>query len=184
MNDALWLAFTTIAVALLFWGVARRRPTPARSAAPVRFTRHARARMILRDVAEADVLATIAKPDRVIRDQIENSVRLEADHGDRSLKVWVAEPWPSSIETIVKSTAWHYRTTITIAPEQVGRLIGSKGRTVQTLRDETGAHINVDGLTVTITAGDRAAMEHALRRVTAIATPRWDLPSSPKSGRR
>jgi len=180
MNNLPWLAAAALLAAAVVWCFAlrrahhvRRRATTirARPVAPVRFTQHARERMTLRGVAEHEILAAVANPDRFTRDRTENSVRLEAEHGDRVLKVWVAEPWPSSAETVVKSAAWQYRTTITIDPESVGRLIGTKGRTVQALRQVTGAYIRVDGPTVTITAGERVAMEYALKRVTAIATP-------------
>jgi polyribonucleotide nucleotidyltransferase len=59
--------------------------------------------------------------------------------------------------------------TIQISPEQIGDLIGPKGKTIRGIQDETGAEINVDdsGL-VTVAAVGGEAMERARSMIKAV----------------
>ena len=61
--------------------------------------------------------------------------------------------------------------TLTCPQRLIGRLIGPKGATIKRLRDETGARIDVDGTTVTITCSDMACVARARTAVEQIIGP-------------
>lgn len=168
----LWIPFAVLAllVVLLLLLATRRRGARARVAASVRYTNHARQRMLERGVAEDQIESVLARPARVDRDVEENSVRLEGDFDGRVLKVWVAEPWPGHDEIVVKSTAWTYVIRFAIPARAVGRVKGRDGKTIQAICRETGAQISLDrsGL-VRIRSGDRASAESARRKVLTTA---------------
>lgn len=176
MNGPLWLAALAAAslLAYLLYRARTRKPRQERLPAntAVRFTTHARERMELRRVSSEQVMHVLANPDRFTRDTINNSVRLERDEQGRTLKVWVAEPWPTHREIVVKTTAWHHATSFAIPSNTVGRVIGRGGATIRQLRAETGAYIGVrsDG-TVSVSADDSGTVEHARQRVCALAFP-------------
>ncbi|MFF2831933.1 DUF4258 domain-containing protein [Cellulosimicrobium cellulans] len=172
MSASLWitLAVVAIVIALAARKLTRQDETAVQPTTPVRITQHAQQRMALRGVTTAQIEATVARPDRFRRDHVMNSVRLEADHQDRVLKVWVTEPWPAAAEVVVKSAAWHYRTTLTVPPDAVGRLIGRGGRRIESVRAETGAHIRIDRDIVTISADSASTIDHAQQRIASIVT--------------
>lgn len=182
MNGPLWLAVIGAAslLAYLLYRTRPRKPRqeclPANTA--LRFTTHARERMELRRVSTDQVMHVLANPDRFTRDTVKNSVRLERDEHGRTLKVWIAEPWPTRGEVLVRTTAWHYWTHLAIPDHKVGRVIGRGGATIRQLRTETGARIDVssDG-TISISANDGATVEHARQRVCAVLgqAPESDL---------
>lgn len=176
MNGTLWLAALGAAVLVAYVIFLKHaRATRVKNLpqdVPVRFTKHARERMNQRHITPAQVKAVIANPARHKLDSRQNSVQLEGDYEGRILKVWVVEPWPATTEVVVKTTAWRYYATLTIPRERVGRLIGRNGETIQRLRIETGAHINVkDDGTVHITGGDKATTEDARQRIVATVSP-------------
>lgn len=170
MNELLWLIAGVAAIALVALLLLRR---PRKSALPtgvsVRYTNHARERMAERGVTAQQIAAALARPDRHEADRVENSVRVERDYDGRTLKVWVAEPWPPASEAVVKSTAWHYHDTMRIPAARIGALIGRKGRTIDEIRRGTGARINVDDDgTVHITGDEHAAVQAAKRAIGKI----------------
>ena len=175
MSNSVWWLVPALAVgiaAVIY--LARRRNPPATvlpTSVEVRYTSHARRRMSERGITQAQVAAVLADPARNHRDRAENSVRLERDFTDRTLKVWVAEPWPAAHEVVIKSTAWKYVTTLTIPTGMVRRVIGTKGATIQAIRERTGAAVSIrsDG-TVHISAGDRASADAAQAQIHALTT--------------
>lgn len=126
--------------------------------------------MCERGISAAQVEAVLAKPERCIPDPLKNSVRLERDFDDRTLKVWVVGPWPATREIVVKSTAWKYSAQFTVLSTAVGKVIGTRGTTIQGIRDRNGAHIVVkpDG-TVRISAGELSSLATARQQILAIA---------------
>lgn len=156
------------AVAYFTWRRSRSQDLPAPLS--VRYTNHARERMRERLVSEAEIETVLAGPARSVEDPANRSVRLERDFGDRTLKVWVASPWPS-VSVVVKTTAWSYSSAFRIPAEAVGLVIGRKGRTIEQLRAESGAQIRVeDGGAVHISADTKAAAEMAWLGVQRVAT--------------
>jgi polyribonucleotide nucleotidyltransferase len=168
-----WLALgAAVLIALLISAVRARKAghegLPAGTS--VRITTHATQRMAERGITAAQIEQVLAHPTRVMADQIQHSVQLERDCGDRVLKVWVVAPWPARDAVVVKSTAWQYVSTVNVPKDRVGLVIGCKGRTAQAIRTETGAHLWVEATgTVHISAGDRSCVEHARERIAAIA---------------
>ena len=174
MDQILWWIIGVVALAALAFFLFRaRRPTPRTPGLPdgvaLRYTNHARDRMAQRGVTAQQVASALAGPDRQEKDPLENSVRIERDFAGRTLKVWMAEPWPPKHEAVVKSTAWHYHDTIRIPRSQIGKLIGRKGATIEEVRRMTGAHVNVeDDGTVQIGGDDNATVQAAKRAVKKI----------------
>ena len=167
MNSASVLAIIALALVLaVAVGVAARRRAAAPQV-PVQFTRHAQTRMVQRGITASQVQAVVADPARRHTDPAQGSVRLERDFGDRTLKVWVAQPWPTPSGAVVKTTAWSYQ--ITIPTGSIGRVIGTRGATIRTIEDITGTHIFVrpDG-TTHIGADNPAAFEAARDQITNI----------------
>ncbi|NNC12006.1 DUF4258 domain-containing protein [Planctomonas sp. JC2975] len=190
----LWIPFALVAVVvaivLLSWAARRnvrrsgRRPGAGGVAAPIRYTAHARERMLQRGVDRQQLESVLARPARVLHDPAENSVRLEGDFDGRVLKVWVAEPWPSAGEAVVKSTAWTYVAEFRIVPGAVGRVKGKGGQTIQAICRESGAQIAVDRSgAVRITAGDKASVESARRKIIAAADPGHKLSARTRGAR-
>ncbi|HCS57161.1 MAG TPA: polyribonucleotide nucleotidyltransferase, partial [Gordonia polyisoprenivorans] len=71
-------------------------------------------------------------------------------------------------------------TTIKIPMDKIGELIGPKGKTINTITEETGANISIeDDGTVFIGASDGESAQAAIDRVNAIANPQL-----PKVGER
>lgn len=169
MNQLHWLAvlgstIALIVVAYLIW--TKKPPKELRPGVPVRLSAHAQQRMDERGVELGQIYTVLAAPDHQERDPVESSVRLDGcDDGHRFLKVWVAEPWPAA-EIVVKSTAWHYYTSLTIPLDQIGRLIGRAGSTINNLQAATGTRIKVanDG-TVHISGGNSTSVDAARRRI-------------------
>ncbi|QDZ15090.1 KH domain-containing protein [Humibacter ginsenosidimutans] len=169
----LWLPIAVVVLALVIVLAvrARRRQGPrARVGASVRYTNHARERMAQRGVTAVQLESVLAKPARVDRDVEENSVRLEGDFDDRVLKVWVAEPWPSAGEIVVKSTAWNHVARFMIPAGAVGRVKGRGGATIRSICLDTGAQISIEkNGAVRIHADDKAAVDAARRKVMSLA---------------
>lgn len=143
----------------------RRPPLP-----PVRWTKHARERMAQREVTESEVMAVLANPGRWNPDPNRDSVRVERDFGGRTLKVWVAQPWPAIQEIVVITVAWCYSRTQKVPVAQIGRIIGRNGSTIKDIEASTGTLIGVrDNGTVKIRGNDRDSVEAAREKIEAIA---------------
>jgi len=71
------------------------------------YTSHARTRMALRGVSEAQVEQVLDKPENWFDDPDQHSVRLTKQVDGRLLKVWVVAPWPQDDRSVVKSVAWN-----------------------------------------------------------------------------
>jgi len=174
MNTSLWwivvLAAVIAATLVMVWARRSKRPqTGLPDGVSLRYTNHARERMSERGVTEAQVASALARSDRHEKDPVENSVRFERDFSGRTLKVWMAEPWPPTSEAVVKSTAWHYHESIRIPADRVGALIGRKGSTIQEIRTATGARISVDDDgTVRISADDNQSVQAAKSAVKKV----------------
>lgn len=174
MDQILWWILGILALAALAFFLFRaRQPEPRAPGLPggvtLRYTNHARERMSQRGVTTQQVAAALARPDRQEQDPVENSMRIERDFDGRTLKVWLAEPWPPTREAVVKSTAWHYHDTIRIPADQIGKLIGRRGGTIEELRRTTGARVSVeDDGTVQISGDDHAIVQAAKRAVRKI----------------
>ncbi|MHA7985343.1 KH domain-containing protein [Rathayibacter sp. CAU 1779] len=188
----LWIPFSLVAVivaiVLLAWAARRNARRHGRTlgavGTPVRYTAHARERMLQRGVDPRQLESVLVKPARVLRDRGEDSVRLEGDFDGRLLKVWVAEPWPSTSEVVVKSTAWTYVAEFPIVPGAVGRVKGRGGQTIQAICRESGAQITVERSgAVRITAGDQASVESARRSILAAADPARKLSARTRGAR-
>ncbi|WP_125778433.1 KH domain-containing protein [Antribacter gilvus] len=176
MNDTtLWGVLGLLAgIALVAYAIraVRSRRTGLPDGAGIRYTQHARQRMRLRRVSMAEVQTVLRSPSSSTRDHEENSVRLERDFADpdgdhRTLKVWVAEPWPARHEVVIKSTAWSYQRDLRIPPALVGRLIGAGGSTVSAIESATGSRVDIERRTGTVTIhnGDKASIAAAARMV-------------------
>ncbi|CAM3523219.1 KH domain-containing protein [Nocardioides dubius] len=168
------LALGVAALVLWSWWRGRRRGpvrTPSRLGIPRtverRYTHHLRERMAERSVSASAVEQTLLAPHRRVHDPVERSYRFERDFADEMVKVWVAaEPWPPRREVVVKSAAARRLATLTIPRSRVGQLIGRGGSTIQAIRKQSGASLDVDdsGL-VRITADSRAQVERAVGMV-------------------
>jgi predicted RNA-binding protein YlqC (UPF0109 family) len=159
--------------------VVRRRRTPAGPGGlPTSVTRvlttHAQERMAQRGITARQVEAVLAAPDRVRRDDAQDSMRFEKDLGRVLLKVWVvADPWPPVDEVVVKTTAANHVGTVTVPRKAVGRVIGRGGSTVSRIRAATGTQIDVgDGGRVVIRGDDRRSVDRARRMVEDAARGR------------
>ena len=137
---------------------------------PVHWTKHARERMAQREITESQVMPVLANPGRCNPDPKKCSVRLERDFGGRTLKVWVAQPWPAVQEIVVISVAWCYFAAVKVRVEQIGRIIGRNGGTIKEIEASTGTRIQVgDDGTVDIRANDLDSVAAARRKIEAIA---------------
>ncbi|MEO8527969.1 MAG: KH domain-containing protein [Pseudolysinimonas sp.] len=173
------VAVVIITLGILLWWLSRasRRGVSG----PVRFTPHASDRMTLRGVTEDDVMATLARPDRVIPttyadrsgEQERDSVRLEKDFRARGrmLKVWVPPDWRSEDPVVVKSVAWRYVETFRVPRARVGSIIGRRGQTVQKLERRNNVHIKVERRsgTVHIFGDDVESVAAARLRINHLA---------------
>lgn len=174
MDQILWWILgiaALVALAIVLFRV--RKAEPQAPGLPdgvaLRYTNHARERMTQRGVTAAQVASALARPDRQEKDPLENSIRIERDFDGRTLKVWMAQPWPPTREAVVKSTAWHYHETIRIPADRIGKLIGRKGATIEELRRTTGATVNVeDDGTVRISGDEQGSVQAAKRAVRKI----------------
>lgn len=173
MSELWWLVAgaALILAAAVYLVQKRKHPKPGLpEGVTLRFTHHANERMTQRGITSDQVTSVLVHSERRESDPKENSVRLERDFEGRTLKVWVAEPWPATQEIVVKSAAWHYFTTVTIPIERKGLLIGRAGRTIDEIRASTRAHISVkDDGTVDISAGNSHSLEAAREKIEAIA---------------
>src|SRR5205823_14789896 len=110
------------------------------------------------DGLPADVLAQALKQAREARLKI-----LDVMRGA------IAEPRPDVRDTAPKVVSFE------IPMDKIGEVIGPKGKVINTLRQETGADINVDDDgqvgTVTIGSKDGAAVNEARRRIELILDP-------------
>ena len=172
MSDLVALLVAAAVVAALVRYLARK-PKHRKPGLPagisVHFTKHAHERMTQRGITSDQVTWVLIHPERQKSDPIENSVRLERDLEGRTLKVWVAEPWPATSQIVVKTTAWQYFATIKVPVERVGLIIGRGGATIRQIEESAGARISVsktDG-TVDIRAGDLRALETAREQIQA-----------------
>ncbi|MBE7326034.1 DUF4258 domain-containing protein [Nocardioides sp. Y6] len=169
------LAALTVGVVVLL----RRRPRDAHTTRPAGlppatrlcYTRHLRERMAQRGVSSTEVEQTLSSPDRLEHDVTQQSMRFEKDFPEKVLKVWVArEPgaaWPPA-DAVVKSTAWAFTTTLEVRPDSVGRLIGRRGATIQSIRQATGARIWVKDNVVHVRADDGRSFHQAKERVLEV----------------
>lgn len=173
MSDLWWLVVGAALIlgAAVYLAQKRKHPKPGLpEGITPHFTHHANERMTQRGITSDQVTSVLIHHDRKETDPVENSVRLERDFEGRTLKVWVAEPWPATQKIIIKSAAWHYCTTVTFPVERKGLLIGRAGRTIEEIRASTGAHISVkDDGTVDISAGNSHSLEAARQKIEAIA---------------
>ena len=174
MSDLWWLLLAAAGVAALVLYLARKsthRKPGLPAGISVHITQHAHERMTQRGITHDQVTAVLGQPERQKCDPIERSVRLERDLDGRTLKVWVAEPWPATRQIVVKSTAWQYFTTIKVPVERVGLIIGRGGRTIQQIEEVTQARISVNKMdgSIDIRAGDIRSLETARERVNQIA---------------
>src|SRR5699024_11776432 len=63
-------------------------------------------------------------------------------------------------------------TSIKIPVSKIGELIGPKGKTINTITEETGADVSIeDDGTVYVSAGSGEAADAAIEKVNAIANP-------------
>lgn len=136
---------------------------------PLRITNHARIRMRERGVLQSDLEATLRMPDRVRVDPNQRSIRFEKDYPCGTLKVWVAQcertTWPTDV-AVVKSTAWSFRTELTVRAEDVGRIIGKGGQRVKRIQALTGARVHfTEDHVVLVTAGERVQLEQAMAMI-------------------
>jgi len=70
------------------------------------YTSHARSRMAQRRITEVQVELVLNKPEGMVDDPDERSVRLTKQVNGQLLKVWVVAPWPQGDRAVVKSVAW------------------------------------------------------------------------------
>jgi polyribonucleotide nucleotidyltransferase len=71
-------------------------------------------------------------------------------------------------------------TSISVPVDKIGEVIGPKGKTINTITEETGAEVSIeDDGTIYVGAGDGPSAEAAIDRINAIANPQL-----PKVGER
>jgi len=156
-------------------GESSNAPAGQEFTAPV-LTHHAKQRMVEREVSSAQIDHVVANPSRLFRDGKNNSVRLEREVDGRTLRVWVAEPWPAA-KTVVKTTAWaDFPLVFEIPAATAGRVIGRGGATVSRIQSDHHVRISIDHAgSVRVTAGDKASADAAKREILDLvsrATPR------------
>ena len=134
------------------------------------YTRHVRERMQQRNVTREQVEATLADPARLTHDPVEGSHRFEKAFGDEIVKVWVSdEEWPPRTKVVIKSTAAQRYGSVRVPAKAVGRVIGRGGSTIQQIRRDSGARVDVqDGGLVVIVADTRDEVEAARRMVLQV----------------
>ena len=71
----------------------------------LRFTQHARERMLERNVTEDEVHATVAMSESA-KNTPQRSRRFERILGDKTLRVWVVWPPQAKDRFLVKTVAW------------------------------------------------------------------------------
>lgn len=176
MDAVGWSALVGALVLVAGIGVAlrlrrRRAATPGGVPESVErvYTRHVRERMQQRNVSRAQVEATLAGPDRLTHDPVEGSHRFEKAFGDEIVKVWVSdEEWPPRTKVVIKSTAAQRYGSVRVPAAAVGRVIGRGGSTIQQIRRDSGARVDVrDGGLVVIVADTRDEVAVARRMVEA-----------------
>lgn len=161
----------------LLRALSRKRPTSRRRAVRrpptnIVLTTHAKERMAQRGVMFDELEAVLTAPQRIRRDERQDSHRLESDFPKGTLKVWVTE-WPAPDKVVVKSTAWRLVDTLAIPRKHASRLIADRGAGVRRIEEASGARISVrnDG-SVRMTAGDEIALERARQEIGRVVTGR------------
>lgn len=170
MITGLIAGLIVLTLAALAYVVLTRHRTPQLPrGTSVHYTDHVRDRMTERGVTEKEIIAALVHPQDPKRDPKQNSVCFKRDFGNRILKVWVADPWPSS-EIVLKSTAWRYYQNFSIPTEARGAVIGREGRTIQQIQNDTGTRVYIKpDNTIRITADTAEAAQEAKRRVMEVA---------------
>lgn len=152
----------------LFIYLKSQRSSRPRFAVPPVYTKHAKERMLERQVQQHHIEEVLAKPSRQIPDRDNDSVRLEAQIDGRILKVWVvAEPWITAKAVTVKTTAWaDVVQTFQIPAGQTGIVIGVGGSSIRQIEAASNSRISI-GRTgmVTVSAGCAASVEKAKQMI-------------------
>lgn len=145
-----------------------QRSSRPRFAVPPVYTKHAKERMLERQVLQRHIEQVLAKPSRQIPDRENESVRLERQIDGRNLKVWVvAEPWITAKTATVKTTAWaDLVQTFAIPAGKTGIVIGPGGSSIRQIEAASNARISIDrtGL-VRVSASCVDSMEKAKQMI-------------------
>lgn len=152
----------------LFTYLRSQRSSRPRFAIPPVYTKHAKERMLERQVQQHHIEQVLAKPNRQIPDRENESVRLERQIDGRNLKVWVvAEPWITARAATVKTTAWaDLIQTFEIPAGKTGIVIGPGGSNVRQIEAASNARISIDRTgTVRVSAGCAASVEMAKQMI-------------------
>jgi hypothetical protein len=170
----LLVAVVLVGAGLLFAALSRRRAPQI----DLRFTPHAIERMSERRVDQRAVQDAVGRPDRVIattytdveRGEERDSVRLEKDFRDRTLKVWVPPDWRTRRPVAVKSVAWQHLAEFTLPRGRIGAAIGRGGQNVRHLEQIHDVRISIDGRTgrVRVLGDDRDAVRATERRIRTL----------------
>ena len=104
------------------------------------------------------------------RGEERNSVRLEKDFRDRTLKVWVPPDWRERRPVAVKSVAWQHLVEFTLPRGRIGAAIGRGGQNVRHLEQLHDVRISIDGRTgrVRVLGDDRDAVRAAGRGIRTL----------------
>lgn len=141
----------------------RVQPLQAR----LHFTFHAQQRMKERGVEREQIEITVSEPHFEAPDAKNNSVRLERDFSDRTLIVWVAQPWPTTQQVAIKTTAWTDKTIrFSIPRTTIGYVLGRGGATKRLIEDQHNSRIriNSDGI-VAVSSNQVKHAESARRQI-------------------
>ena len=114
-------------------------------------------------------------------DGIPSSVLADALAQARDARLTILETMAEVIDTPDEMSSFAPRiTTVNVPPSKIGELIGPKGKTINTITEETGVNISIeeDG-TVFVSATNGEAAEAAIEKINAIANPQL-----PKVGER
>ena len=164
------VSLTAISV-WLFTYLRSQRPAGPRLAVPPVYTKHAKERMVQRQVRQHQIEQVLAKPERQIPDRENDSVRLERQFDGRTLKVWVvAEPWQTAKAATVKTTAWaDLVQTFEIPAGQTGLVIGLGGSTVRQIEAASNTRISIDKAGLVRVSADRfTSLEKAKQLVFGV----------------
>ncbi len=114
-------------------------------------------------------------------DGIPSSVLADALSQARDARLTILETMAEVIDTPDEMSSFAPRiTTVSVPPSKIGELIGPKGKTINTITEETGANISIeeDG-TVFVSATNGEAADAAIEKINSIANPQL-----PKVGER
>ncbi|MBO0895334.1 KH domain-containing protein [Arthrobacter sunyaminii] len=155
----------------LFTYLRSQKSSRPRFAVPPVYTKHAKERMLERQVQQHHIEQVLTNPSRQIPDRENESVRLEGQINGRNLKVWVvAEPWITAKAATVKTTAWaDVVQTFEIPAGQTGIVIGHGGSNVHQIEAASNARISIDRTgTVRVSAGCAASAEKAKQMIFGV----------------